>query len=1416
MSDDSPQVSHVPPENAPSVDPQSVEGIFVNALAMTSKEERTRFLDEVCGENVEQRQKVELLLRAYEDAGSFLEQPVSDIPAQLGKPSLSLDFLTPSDDPSLLGTLGPYEVYEILGHGGMGIVFRGRDPKLNRVVAIKVMSPALAINPNARRRFIREAQAAAAISHPHVVTIHAVDDDGQIPYLVMECVVGQSLQQKIDKVGSLRLTEILRISRQIAEGLAAAHKQGLIHRDIKPANILLENGVERVKITDFGLARAVDDVSMTRTGEIAGTPQFMSPEQARGERVDQRSDLFSLGCVMYAMCTGRSPFRATSYAASVHHVVNSPPRPIEEINPEIPDWLAAVVARLLSKNPDERPQTADEVAQQMEHFLSAVQSPTTTSPPIVIPPPIPLPVSSPTARSENTSQSGWARPTLTNDLSDAFKWVGLYGALLTLAVYIFWAMGPRVFDPVHQAYAGAYGTVVLAFAALIGWAGGRVRAIQWGSEAFVSLLFAAILSLLMPFTAILGVPLGLLAIWALYTQKGRTASLSESETATPSAQLPHRLLDFGVVVGTMLLTLCIALLVSPDMLVWPHNFVITGLISLVIVMLSLPVRGQLFQGRFWRDLTLAICAILLTGALLIIPNWVESREFGGVFISEWLWYVINLVLFGIPLLFGGWLVWHLLGEFAWKRNEENAAITTLIRGVAAVFILAGLSFVLMIGTFLLSKSESTGRLRIHVADGAAIGEVRIDGRPATDRQKVGNVYEFDHVPVGRRQITADIGNNRVFSKTIEIYPRINELDIPGPSPAIPAVGSEAMDGSSYGEMSGTGGDSMSAEMGMGGDFGGYTGMLPGMSSSGYPGMGPSGYSGMEFPGFGNPDPQDELLRYKTELQLQQSQRLQLLNQLGPDHPKIKEIDARISTLEKLIEEFIPAGPDKPEEDSLQQTLRDRVEDRLRSTKQQLAELIAKYGIDHPEVRKAEALIANLEQAMADMAIKDDVSESTGPKVVSSPFVVSSRGGRRGFLSISIDDPGMSVAVRRKSVFDGTLSAEEEVFTTVGNHRLGVMPGTYQILIQRRWIGWDRQLTELTVKETQTTDVQFSCDLTELSTIDASELQLTNGFKFYWNNVGYQFGEASNKTFAQHEYIALCQLLSAYDKGEEVSELNIAASNFPNELVRSDGDTGNARLVPLKAVELRIDIQTEHIGGRLVFPEEFGGERTFAELGTTTIRVPPGEYGWKIQDPYVGWSGAKPTPLTLSLDQPQTLIFKRDFRDHAVPMIAEGYVSSSPERHYVFHWGDETTQTQFMGRGSMSNSGTTFFFELEQATVIGRLLDGLADKKYELDEAELIEDLSRNGKPVEHLTQLFQSIGQPSRREFGNTFTPDSWLILPGSKEGMYRIRPWPKGLVSDEEHEQLFGPEVEMVEPEVENPKEDQPAEPTPSLESAS
>jgi hypothetical protein len=354
--------------------------IFLAALEKDDPTERAAYLDQTCGADTTLRRRVEALLRAL--ATDFLDVPVVE---QLAGDGGGLDFLAPSQKPDSLGRLGHYEVLEVVGRGGMGVVFRAFDTKLHRVVALKALAPQLATSSAARQRFVREARAAAAVTHDNVIDIHAVEDTGVVPFLVMQFIDGPTLQKKLDRTGQLPPREILRIGLQIAEGLAAAHRQGLVHRDVKPANILLENGVERVKITDFGLARAGDDASLSESGVVAGTPMYMSPEQADGLAVDFRSDLFSLGSVLYAMCTGRPPFRAPSPVAVLKRVCEETPRPIREINPELPPWLEDLVGRLHAKAPADRFASAREVADVLARRLAELQHGGTTT--VIVPPP---------------------------------------------------------------------------------------------------------------------------------------------------------------------------------------------------------------------------------------------------------------------------------------------------------------------------------------------------------------------------------------------------------------------------------------------------------------------------------------------------------------------------------------------------------------------------------------------------------------------------------------------------------------------------------------------------------------------------------------------------------------------------------------------------------------------------------------------------------------------------------------------------------------------------------------------------------------------------------------------------------------------------------------------------------------------
>jgi hypothetical protein len=371
-------------------DSPSKEDLFHVALAKPSLEERAAFLDDACAGDVCLRQGLDRLLAAHAQADRFLERPIRSA-ANLGAFARyselvtqhessaqpggreALGFLSPSSRPDSLGRLGHHHVLEVVGSGGMGIVLRAFDEKLQRVVAIKALAPVLATMGSARQRFVREARGAASVIHENVNAIYAVEDDAPVPYLVMPFVSGLTVQDKIDHHGPLPISEVLRIGMQVASGLAAAHAQGLVHRDIKPDNILLETGTERVKITDFGLARTVDDPSLTQPGLIAGTPAYMSPEQANGDHVDYRSDLFSLGSVLYALCTGRAPFAGTTMVAVLKRVCEQVPGPVSDVNPDIPDWLEALIAKLHAKDPAGRPQTAAEVADLLGWHLGELE-----------------------------------------------------------------------------------------------------------------------------------------------------------------------------------------------------------------------------------------------------------------------------------------------------------------------------------------------------------------------------------------------------------------------------------------------------------------------------------------------------------------------------------------------------------------------------------------------------------------------------------------------------------------------------------------------------------------------------------------------------------------------------------------------------------------------------------------------------------------------------------------------------------------------------------------------------------------------------------------------------------------------------------------------------------------------------------
>lgn len=369
--------------------------IFFEAIEITDPTLQRAFLENACAGDRALHNRLKDLLGMHGKSGSFLNSPAieqiivasssafpandsslkredsqqtSDVAGDDVGADL-LNFLQASSQPDSVGRLGNYDVKQILGRGAFGVVLLAFDDKLQRKVAIKVISPALLSNSSVRQRFLREARAFAAVRDPNTVQIYAIEEQ-PVPYLVMEYIPGQTIQQRIDERGPMSVREVVQVGQQIASGLAAAHAVGLIHRDIKPANILLEDcGTDRVKITDFGLARALDAASLTQADVRAGTPMFMSPEQALGEVFDHRTDLFSLGSVLYLMLCGQPPFQATTTSGLLKRVVEQAPVPIQEIVPNAPAWLCQIINQLHAKTPEDRFASARELANLLNHCL---------------------------------------------------------------------------------------------------------------------------------------------------------------------------------------------------------------------------------------------------------------------------------------------------------------------------------------------------------------------------------------------------------------------------------------------------------------------------------------------------------------------------------------------------------------------------------------------------------------------------------------------------------------------------------------------------------------------------------------------------------------------------------------------------------------------------------------------------------------------------------------------------------------------------------------------------------------------------------------------------------------------------------------------------------------------------------------
>ena len=283
--------------------------------------------------------------------------------------------------------LGPYEILSAIGAGGMGEVYKARDPRLNRLIAIKLLPTTAANDPERRERFEREAQAVAALNHPSIVTIHSVEQaDGQF-FLTMELVEGRSLAETLPAIG-LPLARLLKIAIPVSDAMAAAHQKGITHRDLKPANIMLGEGEHegRIKVLDFGLAKlaegpdaavgatALPTAPITGEGRILGTFAYMSPEQAQGKALDARTDLFSLGVILYEMATGRRPFAGDTSISIISSIVKDTPKSVTELNPALPRELGRIVRRALVKDPSRRYQTAADLRNDLEELNASLDS----------------------------------------------------------------------------------------------------------------------------------------------------------------------------------------------------------------------------------------------------------------------------------------------------------------------------------------------------------------------------------------------------------------------------------------------------------------------------------------------------------------------------------------------------------------------------------------------------------------------------------------------------------------------------------------------------------------------------------------------------------------------------------------------------------------------------------------------------------------------------------------------------------------------------------------------------------------------------------------------------------------------------------------------------------------------------------
>lgn len=361
------------------------EQLLAAALEMPAGPERTSFVERATTNYPEVRAEIFRLLQVHDDAGSFLELSAWDRDSTLRsldapeEPVLGLDqvlgLLEPDGSGGSLGRLGPFKIVELLGEGGSAFVFRAIDSRLNREVAIKLLKPGLMLTPRHQKKFLEEAQTLASLRADHIISIYEVGEYQNLPYFVMEYLPEGSLQTRLSQKGPLPLDVALKIGEQVLEGLKAAHSKGILHRDIKPSNVLIERFPDRVKLSDFGLARSV---MLEDEDRAIGTPQFSSPEQIKGEAVNQQTDFFGFGCLLYSMLVGQSPFAGTSRVQTIQLTIESNPEPLSHFGLSIPDNLQNLLHRLLAKSPASRPSNVDEVLESIRTVQRELSEPPTS------------------------------------------------------------------------------------------------------------------------------------------------------------------------------------------------------------------------------------------------------------------------------------------------------------------------------------------------------------------------------------------------------------------------------------------------------------------------------------------------------------------------------------------------------------------------------------------------------------------------------------------------------------------------------------------------------------------------------------------------------------------------------------------------------------------------------------------------------------------------------------------------------------------------------------------------------------------------------------------------------------------------------------------------------------------------------